>query len=144
MYLFCMIFAKWRVSISIFRYIFRAVTGHILLIFPSLSLRVSIYFGSNLFLCPFLAMNVGCGLITTDWTFVNLQNSCVLTHVCSTLIIHPVTNSSMKDVFLSMLDSSVMSKVSKCDSTFFRFHIGLVGGGSSWGLFRVEKSKNRI
>ena len=83
------------------RYSFRASTGQILLVCPSCSLRALISLGSKRLLRPFLAKNEECGLRSSEFLSVNLQNSSSLTHACTLLILHPVA-SRRKAVFFTV------------------------------------------
>ena len=106
-----------------------------LLMFPSVSFRVEIFLGFNLFLCPFFAMKLLWGLRTRDCVGVNLQCSWSLTHACNSLILQPITSSSSKAIFMSKLNFMDTSSVSKCDSTLLRLHVGLVGGSCGFLSF---------
>ena len=84
-------------------YSFRVATGHILLIFPSLSFKIEISLGFKLLFCPFFVIKLLWGLSTRDCVVVNLLCSWSLTRSCNLLIFQHVANSSRKAAFLSKL-----------------------------------------
>ena len=90
------------ISDVILRYSSSVVTGHRLLMDPSVSLSTLISLCVHR-LCgrSFFAKNDGCGLKKSDEFSENLQNSWFLTQACNSLTLHPVASSSKNAVFLN-------------------------------------------